>query len=59
MVYLVDPIIERGHTGEDSRLLLSVTAQTRNKAGNTVHLPVAVRALTVQRTARVTLQDDD
>jgi len=54
-VYLVDPVIERGNTGENSRLPNGVTAQTRNEAGNTVHLPDAVRVLTVQRTARVTL----
>lgn len=55
VLYLVDPVIESGHTGENSRLLHSVTAKTRNEAGNTMHLPNAVRVLTVQGTARVTL----
>ncbi len=55
--YLVDPVIESGHTSENSRLLHSVTAQTRNEAGNTMHLPDAGRVLTVQGTARVTLRD--
>ncbi len=57
--YLVDPVIESGHTSENSRLLHSVTAQTRNEAGNTMHLPDAGRVLTVQGTARVTLRDDN
>ncbi len=58
-MYLVDPVIESGHTSENSRLLHSVTAQTRNEAGNTMHLPDAGRVLTVQGTARVPLRDDN
>lgn len=52
VLYLVDPVIESGH--QDT---LSVTAKTRNEAGNTMHLPDTGRVLTVQGTARVTLWD--
>lgn len=53
--YLINPVIEGRHTGEDGGLLNVVAAQARHEAGNAVDLPTAVSILAVQGAARVTL----
>lgn len=53
---LVDPVVESRHSGEDGGFLLVVATQTRDKAGNAMNLPDALRVLTVQGATRVTLE---
>lgn len=51
----VHPLDVGGHTGEDSRLLVSIASRTRHKAGNAMDV-VFVANHAVQRTAGVTLR---
>lgn len=53
--YSVDPVQERADLSEDGGLLVVVAAEPRAKADNTMNLPGSVRALTVQRTTRISL----
>lgn len=55
-LYLINPVVEGGHAGEDGGLLLVVAAQARDETGDSVHLPGTLHVLTVQRTARVSLR---
>lgn len=47
-VYLVDPVVESRDPGEDGGFLLIIAAQSRDKAGDAMNLPDALRVLTVQ-----------
>lgn len=55
LLYLIDPVIESGDTGEDGGFLLIVAAKARDKAGNAMDLPDTHCILTVQRATRVAL----
>ncbi len=54
-LYLVDPVVESRHSGEDSGLSNVVAAKTRDEAGNAMNLPGTAAVLTVQGAARVSL----
>lgn len=58
LFYLVDPVIESRDTSEDSGFLLIVASKGRDKAGNAMNLPDALRVLTVQRATRVALDTE-
>lgn len=54
-VYLVHPVVESRNPGEDGGFLLIIAAQSRDKAGDAMHLPDTLRVLTVQGPTGVTL----
>lgn len=47
LLYLVDPVVESGDSGEDSGFLLIVAAKARDEAGNAMDLPDTLGVLTV------------
>lgn len=53
--HIVDPVQVRADLSKDSWLLVVVAAQPRAKANNTMNLPGSIRAHTVQRATRVSL----
>lgn len=54
--YRVDPVNVAGDPGEDRWLAGVVAAQSGAEAHDTVHLPLAVRCLAIQWSARVPLR---
>ena len=58
ILYLIDPGDERGHTGEDCRLLRGVTASSIHKTSHSLYIPLTIPALTVQRASRVALEEN-
>lgn len=57
-LYLADPVVESGDSGEDSGFLLIVAAKARDEAGNAMNLPDTLGVLTVQRAAWVALDTE-
>lgn len=58
LLYLVDPVVESGDSGEDGGFLHIVAAKARDEAGNAMNLPGTVGVLTVQRAAWVALDTE-
>lgn len=54
-MYLVDPVVESGDSGEDGGFLLKVAAKSRDKAGDAVDFPGSLCVLTAQRATGVAL----
>ena len=55
LLYLINPVVESGDTGEDGGFLLVAVATLIEEAGDAVDLPATLFSPTVQRSTVVTL----